>query len=62
MSFWPLAFAILVIGWLSRVVSLWAQLVRVPRLCLWRVYPKALGSIGDCSEWLLLVALGAYWS
>ena len=55
MSFgpWPLLY----IGWLAGLMSLWAQLVRVPRLCFWRVYPKALGSIGGCSEWLLLVAL-----
>ena len=38
------------IGWLVGLVSLWAQLVRVPRLCFWRVYPKALGSIGGCLE------------
>ena len=45
---WPLVLAILV--GLQGLVSLWAQLVRDPRLRLWRVYPKALGSIGDCLE------------
>ena len=48
MSFcpWPLLY----VGWLVGLVSLWAQLVRDPRLCFWRVYPKALGSIGGCLE------------
>jgi hypothetical protein len=58
MSFgpWPLLY----IGWRIGLMSLWAQLVRVRRLCLWRVYPKALGSIVGCLEWLLPVALKAY--
>ena len=54
---WPLVLAMLV-GF-QGLVSLWAQLVRDPRLCFWRVYPKALGSIGDCLEISLLLWLAA---